>query len=261
MNESGNQHETGRDRVALMKGVRFLELVACVVVVVAGLKLSASLVIPILVAALISLVCIPPTRFLRRRGVPNVLAVLLVVVGILLALVFLVGVVGNSIREFSQSLGDYRDSFQGMIENAAAALGLDKHVSSEELRSIIDADALMQLVASTADEVLSTASKLFVIILIMIFILIEASGFAGKLRRALGDPEADLSVYERVSEKVHGYLSIKTGMSLLTGLLVVPLNIAVGVEFPVLWGLMAFLFNFVPSIGSIIAAVPRSCSP
>jgi predicted PurR-regulated permease PerM len=94
------------------------------------------------------------------------------------------------------------------------------------------------------------------ILLTVVFILLEASGLPLKLRAAMGDPEASLVPYKEFLESVNRYLLIKTAMSLLTGICVIVWLSILKIDYPVLWGLVAFLLNYVPNIGSIIAAVP-----
>ncbi|MCA9434589.1 MAG: AI-2E family transporter, partial [Candidatus Omnitrophica bacterium] len=94
------------------------------------------------------------------------------------------------------------------------------------------------------------------ILLTVIFILAEASSFPRKLREVMTNPDESLPHFARFADNVNRYIGIKTTVSALTGLLVWLSLVLIGVDFPVLWGILAFLLNYVPNIGSIIAAVP-----
>ena len=108
------------------------------------------------------------------------------------------------------------------------------------------------MLASLGD-VLSNA---FLVLLTLIFILLEAAGFPKKpLALSKGDASG-LERVNKISESIRRYVSIKTWLSLVTGFLIGLWLKYFGVDYPLLWGLLAFLFNFVPNIGSIIAAVP-----
>ncbi len=96
----------------------------------------------------------------------------------------------------------------------------------------------------------------FLIILTVVFILLEASDFPGKLRQAFGDPTEHMTGFGQFTETVNRYLKIKTIFSALTGICVWAWLAVLGVDYPILWGCLAFLLNYVPNIGSIIAAVP-----
>jgi AI-2 transport protein TqsA len=95
-----------------------------------------------------------------------------------------------------------------------------------------------------------------IVILFTIFMLSEATGFPTKLRAAIGRGDADLSRFAGAVQDIQRYLAIKTAISLATGTLVAFWLWTIGVDFPLLWGMLAFLFNFVPNIGSLIAAIP-----
>jgi predicted PurR-regulated permease PerM len=90
----------------------------------------------------------------------------------------------------------------------------------------------------------------------VVFILLEASSLPGKIRAAIGKPDSPLSQYNDVIKNVNKYLGIKTLISLGTGFTVFLWLIILGIDFPILWGLLAFLLNFVPNIGSLLASVP-----
>ena len=96
----------------------------------------------------------------------------------------------------------------------------------------------------------------FLILLTVIFILAEAWTFPRKLRTVLDDPERDLPHFERFAENINRYIAIKTTVSIATGAFVSLALWIIGVDHAILWGLLAFLLNYVPTIGSAIAAVP-----
>jgi AI-2 transport protein TqsA len=97
---------------------------------------------------------------------------------------------------------------------------------------------------------------MFFILLTVIFILLEASGFPQKLHDAFPDPERIVGPFRTFMESVNRYLAIKTLFSLATGIIIWLWLAFLGVDFAPTWGMVAFFLNFVPNIGSIIAAVP-----
>jgi predicted PurR-regulated permease PerM len=90
----------------------------------------------------------------------------------------------------------------------------------------------------------------------VIFILFEAADFPTKLSAAMDDASGSLKRFEAFSNAVNQYLAIKTLVSIFTGFAVGIWLWVLGVDFPLLWGVSAFLLNFIPNIGSIIAALP-----
>ncbi len=230
---------------------------ACTVIVIAGLKASAAFVVPILTAAFITLLCLPVARRLQGWGLSPTLSTIAVLIGVVLLLVVLSVIVGDSVTDLSSSLGAYEhrvDSILKTSSNWLEAVGVD--VSEVQLSDIVDARALTKFASSTLQGILGAFSNLFLVLLIMIFLMFEAIGLPEKLRRALGGSDANLADYTRVVNQLYEYLHIKTALSLVTGVLVGFFTAFVGLDFPVLWGLIAFLFNFVPNVGSVIAAIP-----
>src|SRR5690606_23361334 len=94
------------------------------------------------------------------------------------------------------------------------------------------------------------------IILTLGSILLEVATIPRKLRRAIGTPHADLTPLANLVTEVKRYVVIKTYLSVATGLSLGVFLGLMGVDFPVLWGLTAFLLNYIPNVGSILAAVP-----
>lgn len=245
---------------------RYLLTAACLVIVIAGLKASAAFVVPVLAAALLALACIPPMNFLRRLRVPDSLAVVLVMLGVLLGIGALSVVVGNSIGEFSNSVEIYSGRLSTLTDDwfgaEAAAAGepspdfMARAMAWLELPEDYDFSRAFSFAAQLTGSLLDTLSNMIVVLLILVFMLFEVNSIPAKFRRALGSDDADLGEYQKIADQIYGYMSIKAVMSFVTGVLVTALTWSFDSEYSALWGLMAFLFNFVPNVGSIIAAVP-----
>ncbi len=120
----------------------------------------------------------------------------------------------------------------------------------------LDLQWAMGLIKRITAELGSLLSNATIILITVIFMLLEASRFPAKLRAAMGPRESTGGHIDEIVENIRRYMAIKTTTSLITGVLATILVIAVGLDYPLLWGLLAFLFNYVPNIGSIIAAVP-----
>ncbi len=230
---------------------------AAFVIVVAGMRAAEAILVPFLLSAFIAIVSAPPLFWLKRHGVPTLIAMLLVIAAILVAGAVLGAVIGNSIHDFSQALPGYqarlRSEFAGLIA-WIGGLGID--MSGVRIQEYFDPGAAMRLAASTLTGFGGALTNAFLIILTVVFILLEASGLPHKLHAALDRPGASLAGFEQFVENVQRYMAIKSAVSLLTGATVAGGLWLIGVDYPLLWGLLAFLLNYVPNIGSIIAAVP-----
>jgi predicted PurR-regulated permease PerM len=238
-------------------GMRVLLALAAAVVLIAGMREAQQILVPFVLSAFISVTFVPPVFWLRRRGVPMAAAIVLMIVSMLAIDFLLVVLLGTSINDFSRALPDYQVRFQDLSVRFFSWMrdsGLD--VPRQLLLDQFDPGAAMSLAANLAAGFGGLLTNAFLIGLTVIFMLAEASTFPGKFRSAFGDMENSIGRFGRFTDNLLRYVLIKTMMSLVTGLTVGLLLWLLGIDFPVLWGLLAFVLNYIPNIGSIIAAVP-----
>jgi AI-2 transport protein TqsA len=231
---------------------------AAFVIVVAGMRTADTIVVPFLVSLFAAVLCGPPVFWLSRKGLPQWLAMVVVVAAIMGIGLGMAAVVGNSINRFTLELPNYQARAQEVT--AATIDWLDGHgirLTEQFVRDVADPGAIMAMLGRLASGLGALVANTFLILLTVIFMLVEASGFPAKLRTALGETRGiSLPDFSRFAASLQGYLVIKTWISLATGVCAALWVAMLGVDFPVLWGLLAFLLNYVPNIGSIIAAVP-----
>ncbi|MFP6817009.1 MAG: AI-2E family transporter [Pseudomonadales bacterium] len=234
-----------------------LIICATLVVIAAGIKAAEDLVVPFLLAAFIATIAATPILMLQKRKVPDGIAIAVVMLGMAI-LVFAIGaVVAQSVGAFNAKLPFYQDrivEIVGSLITVVEPLGIQ--ISNELLLSYFDPGTALVLAGNTLRGLGSVLSNSFLILLTVIFILAEASSFPRKLRDVLSDPDQALPHFARFADNVNRYMGIKTTISIVTGVIVAIFLTVLGIDFPVLWGLLAFLLNYVPTIGSFIAAIP-----
>ena len=240
---------------------RALIVSAAVVIVIAGMRYAAPLLVPFLLSAFIAVISYPLMCVLQDKGFPKGLAltvVMLLVVFIGIGLTFLVG---SSITDFSRTLPEYQQRITA--EWGEAIRWLNDHGISvtDSIKEVADPAAALGLVSSILKGFGSVLTNSFLIILTVVFILMEAAGFTQKFialnRNGSEQPVADGRLFSQVFvDKLRSYMSMKTIISIATGIFIAIAMWLIGVDYPVLWGVLAFMLNFVPNIGSIIAAVP-----
>ncbi len=228
------------------------------VIIVAGLRAASSVFVPFLLAGFIGLLCAPALFWLQDRGLPTPIALIVVLLGLLGIGAVFGGLLSTSINEFTRALPSYQQRFGSILASITSTLsdfGIDFGSSTRETNPF-DPKAALGLVGNLVGNLGSLLNNAFLLFLTVCFILLEASSFPHKLREAFGDsPELEDRVTE-VGESIRRYLGIKTLTSMATGFLVYGALIVLGVKFAPLWALIAFLLNFVPAVGSVIAAVP-----
>jgi len=242
-------------------GQRVLLNCALAVIVITGLKAAGSIVVPVLVAAFLAILFVPAINRLQAMGLPDWVAVTAVFLGVAVAMLLLVVVVGRSFTEFQGNLPAYGDGLHERLQPKLdwirrALEGVGVVTSTDELAKNLDARAAVNAFGKALGAVADLLSNMFFVILTVAFILGEAAGLPRKLRAIVADPHADLGHFGAAAESLREYQRIKTRVSLVTGVCAGVLVAALGIDHPFLWGLTAFLLNFVPTVGSMIAAAP-----
>jgi AI-2 transport protein TqsA len=245
------------DKGRLSKTMPILLTAAALVVIIAGMRAARELVVPFLLAVFIAVLCLPILGWLRRKGVPNLLAVFLIAATLLVIGSVLATVVGMTVSAFVEALPGY----QARMDTGTAAFSewlksRNIHLSPQGLLSCLSPSKAMTLPESVVSGVGVLLGNGLVVLFIVGFILMEASSFPRKLHAAVRNPEKTLAAFEKFGKAAHRYLLIKTFTSTVTGLAIWLCLAIIGVDYAVIWGLLAFLLNFVPYVGPLLAAIP-----
>ena len=230
-----------------------LLVVAALVVIAAGIKAAEQVMVPFLLAAFIATIAATPVFWLHKHRLPVGLAIALVVAGLIAVLVGFGAVVAESADAFGQRLPFYQERASAVLDPVLEQLA---RLGIELSADVLDPGRALGFAGDALGSLGSVLTNSFFILLAVIFILTEAWSFPRKLGAVLTHPERDLPHFKRFAEKLNRYFAIKTTVSVATGVFVGLALWLLGVDFPVLWGLLAFLLNYVPNIGSVISAVP-----
>jgi AI-2 transport protein TqsA len=238
-------------------GTSFLVVAASFVIIIWGIVQAQSLIVLMLVAFFLAVIGAPPVLWLKEKRVPSVLAVLAVLACMVILLLLIGGLVATSLAHFSDSIPFYQQRIQeelNVFKGFMASKGFT--IKDNAVFDYVNLGSVMSLTAGLLSGLTSTLSSIFLILLTVTFILLEVSSFPAKLRAIIDDPKAEFSIFRKFIADINHYLFIKTGISVVTGILIGIWMTLLGVDFPVLWGFLAFLLNYVPSLGVVIAAVP-----
>lgn len=237
--------------------LRFFVISAAFIILVAGMRSAADMLVPFLLAIFIAVIATPPLHWLQNKGLPRWLAMLAVITAIVGCSSLIVALVGSSITDFSQSLPEYKARLKSETQGLIALLnsyGIE--TPSQLIQEYIDPGAAMDLVSKLFSGLGNTLANAFLILLTVVFILGETSSFPQKLDAAFDNAHSHMQGFNRFIGNVKQYIAIKSIMSAATGVAISLWLWVLGIDYPLLWGLLAFLLNYVPNIGSIIAAVP-----
>jgi len=236
---------------------RFLLVSGAFVLVVAGLHAAASLITPFLLAGFIAVIAAPTMFYFVHRGTSAWLA-LLAASAVMIAIGGLIVVlVSGSLNAFTAQLPEYQMRLKEVTQELVTWLnGVGIEVPRAALTDYLDTGKAMQMAGVLLGGLGDMLTNAFLIVLTVIFILLEASNLPAKLKAGLRVPDSSLARLRSVLDNINRYMVLKTLMSLLTGGLIWGWLWYLGLDFAPLWALVAFLFNYVPTIGSIIAAIP-----
>lgn len=237
---------------------RGLVSLAAFIIFVAGLRAASNLIVPLLLALFIAVITSPIMIHLKKWGIRPAFSVLIILLGVLGILWVLLQVAGASIQEFANRSFEYQLQLRGLTLRWATWLrenGID--TNSETLNSLFNPVRTMEVVVNTLTTFLrGLVTNTFLILLTVMFLLFELAGLPNKLKLAFGPEHPSIRGWERFTESLNRYLAIKSVVSLATGFCAYLLTSLLGIDFALLWGILAFMLNYVPNIGSIIAAVP-----
>ena len=232
-------------------------IIAGLVVIIAGMMYAKAVLIPLMMAVFIAIVCSGPVSWFRDKGVPGGLA-LFIVLTLLCAVGSLAAVVvGSSVTDFMQNLPEYEAKLHQQMEQFYIFLsskGLP--LEGKGLADILKPEVALKYAGQMFNELSSLLANVFIVFLMVVFMSLEAVGLPAKLRAVYGSNDKNFHPLQKFTDSVKHYMFIKSIVSAATGALVALCLWVVGVDYPLMWGMLAFAFNFIPNIGSIIAAIP-----
>jgi AI-2 transport protein TqsA len=263
MNESSNNPVDDRSGIgetittALRQPsiLRVMVGLAATVVVLVGMRLAAPILNPILFALVLSLLFSPIYAWLRRRRIPTPLALVIMLVGLTVLFVGIFLIMGISIARFSGDIGSYAGKLNvqaGNVQDLAKSLGL----SNVDIRDVVKPSALAGALGSVLSGVADFLSNLFLILIIVLFLLAEGPAMMNRLHASAGRDRPQVARLTVFGRNVVRQLGLRAIVNLVTGAGVTILLLVLRVDFPLMWGILAFFLSFIPWIGLPLAVAP-----
>jgi predicted PurR-regulated permease PerM len=217
----------------LQPSARFLVTVAAAMVVIAGLRAAQSFLIPFFLAAFLAIICNPGVRWLNSRKVPLVISIILVVLILVSILTGIGAMIGSSVADLTAALPRYQTRVDQLWVSTIDWLSKQGYqFDAADLRNTFDAGSILRTFGRGLSSVATLASNSFLVFLLLIFMLFEASYLSSKIKAAKGSLRANLGAFNLVSRQVQRYLVLKTLISFITGLIVTIWVSFVGLDFP-----------------------------
>ncbi|TFG94823.1 MAG: AI-2E family transporter [Calditrichales bacterium] len=224
-----------------------------------------TIIIPLVVAAILSLIFDPMIAFFEKRRIPEAISILIVIT-ISFLVFFVIGQLINlNVRAFVANSTQYEERFKMVIKGVlevfsvasaqAKSDGVGLSNTYPTISAIIDGLSIKSIVTATLKSVSSIVSNIFLVMIYLLFLLVGRNSLVNKLDIAFDKSTAGKmrSIALAIKKQINKYVITKTLISLLTGGLVGITLWLFGLEFAFIWGLLTFMLNFIPNIGSFIA--------
>jgi len=237
-----------------VKAGYLLMVAASVVIVLAGIKMASVIVVPFLLSIFLTIILAPLFLWLKSIGLNEMLSLGIIVISLFFIVSLLVTLVGNSVQDFNQNIPFYEIKLREDLSKVFIKFdSWGMHIPQKDFMDIFQSSSVMRYIANTLKSLGSLLTNSFMIILTVVFMLMEISQFTEKLKKANSNT---LLKFMEVNNNIKHYMLIKAFTSASTGIIIAVVLKFMGIHYAILWGLLAFILNFIPTIGSIIASIP-----
>ncbi len=235
------------------------------VIVVYILSVLKGILIPFTIAIFLTFLFHPLVEYLKKKKIPYSVSILVILL-INFVLYYLIGLlIISNISPFSNKIGLYLEKLQYFIEDSVKPfnitvkelgqvfnINLDEKNFSSLFQNIFNSGIIQNLFASFS----SLLSSFIFTMVFWVFMIIGKNNFEKRLKIAFEDPSGIISrSITSINQQIQSYIIIKTIISFLTGLLVTVVLFIYNIDFALMWGVITFILNFIPNVGSIIATI------
>lgn len=227
------------------------------IVIIAGIKAASEIVIILFLAIFIASIISTLINFLERKHIPKFISYLFVSGALILISLLLSYIVNISLKDFLSNLPQYQEQLQGLVVKGAVFVeSYGYEVDRGTILEALNFNSFFGITTNLIGSIGTFLSKFLLLIIGIAFILAESKSFERKLTIIFEKDNKKLEHFHLFSSNIQKYFSVKTATSFFTGFFVAVMLIVFDIDYPILWGVIAMLFNFVPVVGSIIAAIP-----
>jgi len=231
--------------------------VAALIIIVAGVIYAKSIITPFLLALFISIICAQPISWLEKRKVPKGLALVTIILGMVLIFSGFGFLIGGTVSSFTSDVSKYGATLTNISNSFIQFLNAKGlKIPQDQISTLIQPAKVLEITAGMLNGLVNMVGNTFLIFLIFLFIIMEFGSFSLKAKAIFSGSDKSIAYFSTITENIRHYLVMKTMICLLTSVLVYVALLIIGVDYPLMWALIAGLMNYIPNIGSIIAAFP-----
>jgi AI-2 transport protein TqsA len=236
--------------------LRGLLAAAAAVVILLGMREAAAIVSTLLLAFVITIGIAPMPKRLSRR-MPTWLAFVVSVLVVIVVLLLLVLLLGGTLVSFVDTLPEYQGRFDELVqgtESLVESLGVD--LRTVDVTSFLSLERIASVIGAAARSIIDALSNASLLFILIFFMLLDSMGYPGRVRDALAHGSEAYSEWDAFVTNTRRYLSITAVTGLGVAVVDFLVLLVMGVDFALLWAVLAFLFSFIPNIGFVLSLIP-----
>ena len=228
------------------------------IIIVSGLKMASEIVVILFLAIFIASLFSALLSFLQNFKIPKIIAYFLIILVFVIIIMLITYMINSSLNSFSSNLPLYEQKIKILISGLIDYMGdeISVKVNKDELLKVVDMSYFFNFSTKLLGGIGTFFSKFLLVFIGVAFIISESKSFEKKLRIIFKNDKKKLKSFKLFSYNLQRYFIVKTFTSFLTGFFVYILLIFFDLNYPLLWAVLAFLFNFIPVVGSVIASIP-----
>jgi len=242
------------DKESWVKVIQFTAYLISAIALVFILKTLKGIFIPLVLSIFFAYLFAPIVEFLAKFKIPRI-ATLFVLLGII-SLIGIFGsqIISKNIKEFIKLWPTYEST---IISSITSFFEQYLNIETKNFFEILRSARVTELLSSLVNKSLNIFGKILSTLLILIFIYLSYHNYPALIKKAFPEDKSKriFNIINNINEQIINYILIKTVISAGTGLLTGVSCAVLGIQFAVLWGFLAFLLNYIPYIGSIVAVI------
>jgi len=232
-------------------------MLATMFTVLTVLKLASGIFVPFLVSIAITIILSPMFNYLERKHIPKAISLLFVSMLALTGVVVLGGYISQEVADFLRNLNTIQARVESWLDHLSGfAETYGMQITHDDFEEVLNRSNLTVLIHNLATQTKNQFSNIFLIFFTVAFMLMESNYFYNKLIKIMEKKEGNITEWMKIIDKIKDYFLIKVKTSLLTAVLALGVLWFYNIHYAVLWASLVFFFNFIPVIGSIMAAIP-----
>jgi AI-2 transport protein TqsA len=250
--------ETEAPTWPLPRGLMILLGVAAAVIAILGIRSAAGIIGPAFLALVLTIAVHPLRGYVTRLGLPGWLGEVVGIVGVYLLLLGTSVAVVLAVARFATLLPDYEDDFNQLVADGTDRLK-DYGVGQQQIDSItgaFDVGQVVSVAGTVLSQLLSLTTGLLFVVTLLLFMGLDAAHFPDKLHAAAEKRGAVVAAMESFAVGTRRYLVVSTVFGLIVAVLDTIFLAFTPIPVPLLWGLLAFITNYIPNVGFVVGLVP-----